>query len=99
MRKVVLDNNVVRLHDGGLYVPSGKSVYIESWPPAIKEKFSMLDWLKGKKTILVQLGALLTAGGAYLSGTLELGEFLKIMWAALTLIYGAIKVNRIANGG
>ena len=59
----------------------------------------MFDWLKGKRTIIVQLGAVVTALGAYLRGALDLSEFLKTLWAAFTLIYGAMKLNRMANGG
>ena len=58
-----------------------------------------MSWLRGKKTIIVQVGAVMTALGAYLSGAMELQEMLKILWAAFTVIYGAMKINRMSNGG
>lgn len=60
-----------------------------------------LEWLKGKRTVFVQLGAIFAAIGAYLTGELSLMEMGGALWAALTAIYAALKVNRLieSNGG
>jgi len=58
----------------------------------------MLNWLKGKKTILVQVTAGGIAGTLYLTGILTFGKLLMVLWAAFTIAYFAMKINRMIKG-
>lgn len=55
----------------------------------------ILEWLKGKRTVIIQLGAIFGTVAAYLGGELSLMESFTALWAALTIIYGALKVNAV----
>ncbi len=51
--------------------------------------------MKGWKTILVGVAALLTVAGSYLTGAMELSEAIKSGFAALALIFAAMKGNSL----
>ncbi len=51
--------------------------------------------MRGWKTILVGVAALLTAAGAYFTGAMELQEAIKSVFAALVVIFAAMKGNDI----
>ena len=43
----------------------------------------MIAWLAGKKTYIIAIGAIITAVGAYISGTLDLNGLVGAIFAAL----------------
>jgi len=43
----------------------------------------ILEWLKGKKTYLVAISTIIGAIASYASGTIEVGEMIKIIVAAI----------------
>lgn len=44
---------------------------------------NIINWLKGKKTYIISLSAILASVGAYLSGTIDLTTAIQQVWAAL----------------
>ncbi len=57
----------------------------------------MFDWLQGYKTYIVAAGAILTALGAYLNGSISLSDLVSAIFAALTamtLRAGIAKVGK-----
>jgi len=53
------------------------------------------DWLKGKRTIIVNIGAIFATVGAYLGGEITITVAGAALWLALTAIYAALKGNAI----
>ena len=51
--------------------------------------------MKGWRTILVQVAALLTVAGSYFAGAMEISEAIKLAFAAVTIIFAAMKGNAI----
>lgn len=43
----------------------------------------ILEWLKGKKTYVVAISAIVAAVASYASGTIEVGEMIKLIVAAI----------------
>ena len=52
-------------------------------------------WLQGKKTIITAIITVITAFGALLADTITLLDFIGVVLAAITIIFGAQKGNRI----
>ncbi len=55
----------------------------------------MKAWLEGKKTIIIQIVALLSASALYWKGELTQDQFLAALWLAFTAIFAAVKANRM----
>ena len=49
-----------------------------------EQEYNMLEWLKGKKTYIICAAGILTALGAYLSGSISLTELISAIYAAFT---------------
>jgi len=57
-----------------------------------------MQWLTGKKTIIVQILAIAGIAGAWLGGTISTEDALKSIWLAFTALFLAVKANRMING-
>ncbi len=57
----------------------------------------MFTWLQGYKTYIIAGGAILTALGAYLSGSISLTELISAIFAALTAMTLRSAISKVSS--
>lgn len=99
LREIESEHGITVLHDGPVFIGAGQEVYVERWPlEKVKKGVQMKEFLAGKKTIIVQILAIAGILGAWWSGEMVALDALGAIWAALTITFGAVKINRMTNG-